>query len=975
MPCSTPASIARRSLGTAARRRGVGRLAGLLAATATLLLAFVSDDRRALGFDDAPDFVRDIRPIFQAHCYRCHAGDRPEGGLRLDLRGRALAGGDSLGPAIVPGDAARSPLLQVLAPDADLPMPPADSEATRPTDDAIATIAAWIDAGAVWPDGVDTATESDPLRHWSFLPIADPTPPTTNDPERARGTIDTFVMARLDAAGLAYSSDADRRELLRRVTLDLTGLPPTIDDLREFLADDAPDAYERVVDRLLASPRFGERMAQHWLDVVRYADTHGYEVNTERPNAWPYRDWCIEAFDADLPFDEFIRRQIAGDLRQDDRATGFLVTAAVLLPGQIGADDVSKRAARQDALGDIVTNVGEAFLGLSVGCARCHDHKFDPISQRDYYTLQAFVSGVTYEDRPRYDADFERRQAEAETLRLRLAEIDHRLLAHLPIAGSGLEREAIVSTVNHDRIVPTLARRVRFSILETNLYEPCLDELEAFDSSGRNVALATQGAVARASGSKTAVGTHELPFVNDGRYGNASSWMCDQPAGGWIEIEFPQPTTIERITWGRDRNGTYDDRTALRYRIDLSPLAASDDTQDTSWTTVADHSDRRPRGEPADAGTPPETANGAFDESPEVTALRDERRAVEAFLASVGSPPQIFGGRFGTPDPVHLLNRGDAEQPLEEVGPRTAELFDERLPAVDLGSDTAESERRAKLADWLAHPDHPLSRRVIANRLWQWHFGIGLVETSSDLGRMGTEPSHPELLDHLASRLLDADGSLKQLHRMIVRSTAYRQSHRVASPGAERDTDARLLWRFPQRRLEAEAIRDGMLAVSGRLNLQRGGPGFDLFGGRGGLSGFPILESFDAAGCRRMIYAHKIRMEKADVFGAFDCPDAGQSTARRRQSTTPIQALALFNSPFAMNEGAEFAKRIRHDLEQGDASDAERIAAEVDRAFELALARRPDDVERKVCEALVRDAGLEQLCRVLFNSNEFLFLP
>lgn len=358
-----------------------------------------------------------------------------------------------------------------------------------------------------------------------------------------------------------------------------------------------------------------------------------------------------------------------------------------------------------------------------------------------------------------------------------------------------------------------------------------------------------------------------------------------------------------------------------------------------------------------------------------MTALRDERRAIEAVLASVGSPPQIFGGRFGTPDPVHLLNRGDAEQPLEEVGPRTAELFDARLPAVDLGSDTAESERRAKLADWLAHPDHPLSRRVIANRLWQWHFGIGLVETSSDLGRMGTEPTHPELLDHLASRLLDADGSLKQLHRTIVRSTAYRQSHRVASPGAERDTDARLLWRFPQRRLEAEAIRDGMLAVSGRLNLQRGGPGFDLFGGRGGLSGFPILESFDAAGCRRMIYAHKIRMEKADVFGAFDCPDAGQSTARRRQSTTPIQALALFNSPFAMNEGAEFAKRIRHDLEQGDASDAERIAAEVDRAFELALARRPDDVERKVCEALVRDAGLEQLCRVLFNSNEFLFLP
>ena len=915
---------------------------------------------RARG-GDAPGFVAEIRPLLERSCTPCHSGERAAGGLRLDLRDGAFAGGDGHGAGIVPGAAASSTIVQAARGDGpDLRMPPSDSDLPALSAEEVGLLAAWIDAGADWPAGIDSGRVVDRRDHWSFRPIVRPDPPAGD--ARTRGAIDRFVLARLGAEGLAPAPEADRVTWLRRVSLDLSGLPPTPEEIDRFLADTADGAHERVVDRLLASPRYGERMAQHWLDVVRYADTHGYEVNTERPNAWPYRDWVIAAFNAGLPYDEFVRRQLAGDAVADDAATGFLVTAAVLLPGQIGADDVSKRAARQDALADILVNVGEAFLGLSIGCARCHDHKFDPVTARDYYSLQACVSGVLYEERELRTPEAEARRAEIARLRTRLGEIAGARTRHAPLVGGGRPRPAVSPLLNVDRIAPRRATRLRFTILATNSLEPCIDELEVFDGTGRNVAAATAGATVHSSGDNVSPDRHELRFVNDGRYGNERSWMSGETGGGWVEITFREPVEVERIVWARDRNGVYADRTAIRYAIELA------DGPDAALVRVADDTDRLAQGAAA-----PTADDGAADaDRAALAALDAERDAVTARIAALDRGLVAFAGRFVTPDATRVLVRGDAEQPGDTVGPRSPEVFDRLLPPIDLPPDAPEAERRRALAAWIVDAANPLAARVIANRVWQWHFGTGIVETSSDLGRSGSAPTHPELLDWLAAELVSERWSLRHLHRLIVLSATYRQGSAPSREGLARDAQDRLLWRYPARRLEAEAIRDSMLSVSGLLDQAMGGRGFDLFRSRGGLDGFVPVETFAGEGLKRMIYAHKVRMEKESVFGAFDCPDAGQTAARRRHSTTPIQALNLLNSPFTFQVAEAFAARVARETASGDGDPVER---QVTWAVRLATGRFPTDAELADAAELVRGHGLVPLCRLLVNTSDFVTLP
>jgi len=392
------------------------------------------------------DFVRDVQPIFQKHCYQCHGEKKQKSELRLDIKELAFKGGDTHGPDIIPGKAKNSPLIHlVTSKDQDERMP---SEGKRLSDSEIATLTAWIDQGALWPDGVDLAKLEDRRDHWAFKSITNPAPPKTKDQAWARAEMDRFILARLEQGSLKPSQEADRRTWLRRVTFDLSGLPPTPEELTAFLKNKSVDAYKRVVDDLLASPRYGERWAQHWLDVVRYADTHGFEVNTPRANAWPYRDYVIEAFNQDTPYDQFIREQLAGDTMGKDAATGFLVTSAVLLPGQIGKDDASKRLARQDELGEIVINTGEAFLGLSIGCARCHDHKFDPISAKDYYSMQAFFAGVKYGDRAIKSPEADAARVESKKLTVRAIEIDHQLTEFVPRAKSGAERPPVNAQID-----------------------------------------------------------------------------------------------------------------------------------------------------------------------------------------------------------------------------------------------------------------------------------------------------------------------------------------------------------------------------------------------------------------------------------------------------------------------------------------------------------------------------------------------
>ncbi len=433
--------------------------------------------------------------------------------------------------------------------------------------------------------------------------------------------------------------------------------------------------------------------------------------------------------------------------------------------------------------------------------------------------------------------------------------------------------------------------------------------------------------------------------------------MSSEMGRGWVELAFPREHTIELVVWGRDREGTYDDRLAVEYRIEVA-------TGSGDWQTVADSTDRR-KTQPGENPSPASSTRGLDpDEAREAERLMAQRESLTAKLSAADVEQLAFAGTFRTPDVIHRLLRGDPEQPKEEVAPSVPSV----LGTLELPKDAPEGERRRALADWIASPSNPLTARVVVNRLWQGHFGVGLVETPNDFGRNGAQPSHPDLLDWLASELIRSGWSLKHMHRLIVLSATYRQSGRIDPAARAKDADARLLWRFPSRRLEAEAIRDAMLAVSGRLDLKMGGPGFNLFQQRGGLSGFTPIESFTGDGLRRMIYAHKVRRERDAVFGAFDCPDGGQSTARRRESTTPIQSLNLFNSRFTLDESAAFAARV-------EAEAGTDPAAQVRRAYRLALGRDPEGDELDEVVTVVREHGLSVLCRALFNSNEFLSLP
>ena len=817
---------------------------------------------------------------------------------------------------------------------------------------------------------------NNPGTHWAFQPLSQAEPPQPKAVGWARTVPDLWILDALERAGIEASPEADRIAWLRRVHFDLTGLPPTPEETLAFQRDSRPDATERVVESLLQTPAYGERWGQHWLDVVRYADTHGFEVNTERPNAWPYRDYVIGAFNADTPYPDFIREQLAGDQFGRDAATGFLVTASVLLPGQIGADDISKRLARQDALDEIVVNTAQSFLGLSIGCARCHDHKFDPISSRDYYGMQAFFAGVEYGDRELTDPESQARREDIRRWKEHTATVVATLSRLEPLARPGTPagnpslgsttattaRVAVKARMNSDRFAAVTTRRVRFTVLETNSLEPCIDELEVWDLESRNVALASAGTQVRSSGDTTVENRHELRFIHDGQYGNSHSWMSHEKGRGWVVLEFPEPRRIDRVSWARDREGEFSDRLATAYRIEV-------ETNSGDWITVADASDRKPfegRNPTADEWELPAATLAKLDprSRQQTQTLLDERLRLERAIAGAVASQHAFAGIFRKPDRIHLLRRGDPEQPGPEVSPAVPEV----LGTVRLPADAPEPQRRHALANWLTQPNAPLIARVMVNRIWQGHFGTGLVDTPSDFGRTGSRPSHSGLLDWLAREFIANGGSAKHLHRLIVLSSTYRQSSSHRKEAAALDADARLLWRYPARRLDSEPIRDAMLTVSGELNRQRGGRGFDLFDQRGGLSGFKPVESFSAEGLRRMIYSHKVRREPESVFGAFDCPDAGQSTSRRRESTTPIQALNLWNSRFTLERSSAFARRVRQEA-------GARPQNQVQRAFLLALSRPATPAEEHEALEALRGQDLEVLCRALLNSNEFLFIP
>jgi len=931
----------------------------------------------------ASAFNEQIAPLLVRCCLECHGPGDPHGGLDLSTREKALAGGDS-GAVLITGKPNESLLIERLR---DGSMPPEGKE-PRPSADEIAKLEQWISAGADWPAGetLDPLARTTERRAgrdwWSLQPVRRPDVPAVKVQSRVATPIDAFLLARLERENLTFNAPADQAALVRRVTFDLTGLPPIPEEVQAFVADDRADAYAHVVERLLASPRFGERWAQHWLDVVRFSESMGFERDRLRQHAWRYRDWVVEATNADMPYDEFVRRQLAGDALAPDDAeaavpTGFLVTGPNNDVGN--GSELERRRERADELDDFVTTTTSSFLGLTVGCARCHDHKFDPIASRDYYRIAAALSGVRFGDRPLETAAANATRSE------QLKALEHRKQA---LATERAELDAQVdqlsgaanSVRNEVVFAPVSARFVRLEIERTrDGAEPCIDEIELFgadaaDQPGAepaangaappNLAAAATGAKASASSLLPGFAIHQVAHLNDGQVGNAHSWISAEPRG-WVQIELAEPREIARVVWGRDRQGQFRDRVAQEYRVLVSLDGAE-------WKMVAER--------PEPAGNDESTAAQLKAEFSAARADLDRRQTLlDAELAAMPAPPVSWAAVSQTPDAVHLLKRGDVQQPGDEMTAGGLSCLAEFSGELTVAAGAADGERRRALADWIVDRRNPLTARVIVNRLWQHHFGAGLVENPSDLGFGGGQPSHPELLDWLADELVASGWRLKHIHRLILLSSAYQQSSQIAPPGSNAaradasDPANRLLARFSRRRLSAEEVRDGMLATAGTLDTTIGGPSYRFFQYTDG--NIPIFEPLaddapalvDPPRWRRTLYRHIVRSHTSPLLDVFDCPDPSVQTPKRSQTTTPTQSLSLLNNPLVARQSELLAERVAREVGADP-------AAQVERTAWLVWSRVPAAEEQARLEAFVQQFGLRALGRVLWNTSEYLYV-
>ncbi len=901
------------------------------------------------------DFARDIRPIFEKSCYSCHGPDKQRSGFRLDDREAALRGGENHAPAIRPKHSAESPLIHFVAglvPDMHMPQKGDPLSAEQ-----IGLLRAWVDQGADWPAGGAAVTQV----HWALKPVErPPVPVLPNRKGKLSNPIDAFVATQLEGKHLSIGPVADRRSFIRRLYLVMHGLPPSWEEVKHFLNDTRPDAVETLVDRVLASPRYGERWARHWLDIARFAESNGFETNRERKNAYPYRDYVIQALNDDKPYDQFIKEQIAGDAFGADVGTGFLVAGAYDI---VKSPDINLTLMqRQDELADIVNTTGTAFLGLTLGCARCHDHKFDPISQKDFYAIQAVFAGVNFAERPLKPKHSAAESNELAMVQRKLASSEAALTvliqkaSEVKLAGTSgtILRPPVNERLNEETFTPMEATAVRFTILATTASEPCLDELEVFDSNGTNVALASEGTKPSASGTLPGHAIHTLEHLNDGALGNNKSWISDTSGRGWVQLDFPAAKRIQRIVWSRDRESHFKDRVATDYRIEAA-------LKPGMWTEIASSRDREPVGD-----SDPNSFLKHLSDADAIAAraLQDQIRQSRTRVSQLSEGQPAWLGTFSQPKTTHRLYRGDPMQEREVVAPGTVTV----LGSLGLAVEEPEQQRRIKLAEWIASPRNPLTARVMVNRIWHYIFGSGIVDTPSDFGANGGVPTNPALLDWLADEFVRGGWSLKKLQRLILLSQTFGQSAAPRAEGMAVDADARLLWRFPPRRLEAEALRDSMLTASGAIDLRMGGPGFYLQTVEvdNVMRYFP-KEDFGTNEFRRMVYLTRIRQEQDSVFGVFDCPSGNQVIPKRSRSNTPLQALNLFNSRFVIQQADLLAARLRREA-------GEKPQAQVARAFQLLYGREPDRFESKESVAMLRAQGLDAFCRALYNTSEFLFV-
>ncbi|HVR75117.1 MAG TPA: PSD1 and planctomycete cytochrome C domain-containing protein [Planctomycetota bacterium] len=893
---------------------------------------------------EASDFFEArVRPVLTESCFGCHGEKKQQAGLRLDSRDGLLRGSDS-GPVVVMGDPEKSPMIRAIRHGSDLKMPPKE----RLTDAAIASLEAWVRMGAPWPaapPGTSTAEAQDARQtHWAFQPIRDPPPPPLADTSRGASLsspIDRFIGAKLEENGLALSRPADRGTLLRRASFGLTGLPPAPDEVVAFEGDDSPEAFARVVDRLLASPRHGERWARHWLDVARYSDTKGYVFQEERrfPYAYTYRDYVIRAFNEDLPYDRFIIEQVAADLlpREEDRkslaAMGFLT---------LGRRFLNNKA---DIIDDRIDVVTRGIMGLTVTCARCHDHKYDPIPTADYYSLYGVLaSAVEPRDLPLiarpaetegyavFEKELQKREAEVEKFVAEkrtelLGDTRKRLAEYLTAAATRQERDEDSEKKRSRNLVagelhPLIVGRWRRRLEETRkAHDPIFAPWNALAALGEDFADRAPAIASEAA----AGGTAERPI---------NPLIAKAFAGS-------PPASI------RDAADRY--AAALIAADGEAPAEPADPAREALRQAL--------RAEGAPANIARGEVERFFDRAVRNKVRELQKKVEEWKVSSPDAPPRAMSLEEA-PEPVNpvIFVRGNPSNRGREVPRQFLEVLSrERKPF-------AEGSGRLELARRIATKENPLTARVIVNRVWLHHFGAGLVRTPGDFGTRSEPPVHLDLLDYLASRFIEGGWSLKKLHRLILLSSAYQAESAERDDGLAADPENRLLWKFPRRRLDFEALRDSILFVSGGLDEKFGGPSVR------------ITEP-PFARCRTL-YGFIDRQNLPGLFRTFDFASPDTTNAQRHATTVPQQALFLMNSPFTVEEARRLAARE-------EVVSTKSPSEKVEQLYRLAYGRLPEDEEVNVALRFVAGAprGPEprldpwgELAQVLLLSNEFAFI-
>jgi hypothetical protein len=924
--------------------------------------------------DGVEFFEAKIRPVLVDNCFKCHTGQKPKADLLLDTRGGMLKGTDN-GPVIVPGEPAKGLLMKAIRyQDANLRMPPRG----KLTDAMIADFAEWIRRGAPWPDdakkpAIAKKSEFDlheRARHWSLQPLTHPAPPRVKNADWPTSPIDYFILSKLEEKRLTPAAPADRRTLIRRVTFDLIGLPPTKAEIDAFLADNSPDAFARVVDRLLANRHYAERWARHWLDLVRFAETHGHEFDVPIPEAWRYRDYVIRALDADVPYDRFVTEHIAGDLLQTprrhpiERFNESVLGTGFWWLGEAKHSPVDSRADQADRIDNQIDVFGKTFLGLTVACARCHDHKFDAISTKDYYALAGFLQS-SRQDRAFLDDPEER----APKLK-RIREVSVAIKSLIP---------------PNDMPGPTLSagQCTVFADFSKDAWAQWFTTGEAFGdgpSRAGDVMLQTGPQPVRARVPPGLAHSGTLSTMLQGSLRSPTFTITHKHihyliAGrqARVRLVLNGLQLIQNPIYGNLVFAV--DNDTLHWRSqDLSMWIGQrgyveilDDGPGYAALAAVLFSDGGP---PPLAVSPPLPAAVPLDGDAQqkLNALATEFHEMENALPA---PRRGLATADGSAVDEHVFIRGSSSKLGALVPRRFLEVFGgEKVRAPKVGSG------RLELARELIDPAlTPIVPRVLVNRLWKHHFVEGIVRTTDDFGVLGQAPTHPELLDFLASEFVKQGWSLKKMHRMLVLSSAYRMGSRADRHMDEADPDNALVHKMPIRRLEGEVIRDALLAVSGRLDPTPYGPGvmphltpFLVGRGRPEVSG-PL----DGNG-RRSVYLAVRRNFLNPMFLAFDFPTPFSTRGRRSVSNVPAQALTMMNNPLVLQEAERWAKRI---FDAGPLAPRQRL----DRMYEDALGRMPSDAEADDALAFVRQYGAgndprawTDLAHVLFNLKEFIFV-